>query len=464
MEKILFVSFHTRGVVGIRTLSSILKNKYVVDILFFMDFEVMEPTQKKIKINYLKINRIFNDYKYILITVSEYTKKRVLNILKNINQENRDKIILGGPAVITNSDYFSKFAKHLCFWEGENIDIYLKNINNKKNIPNFNKSKIYYQIDDLDNLPFQNTEFNNYYFYIKNKIIIKKKFDYKGLYTMETVRGCPFNCTFCTNRIYNQIKKSNKLRLIRKKSINQVFKELIFFKDKGFNEIDVVDDNFFLRSLKAIKEFVSRYNKEINLPIYLNLDMRSKDFLKKFQEINKIKEELTISLGIQNGDENFRKDKYNRIISNELIIALDRGMYKIKNNRINILYEFIWGHPCETKSNIIKSINLIKKLDGSMVLCRYNEFGREYIHPFNDNKISNLGNKSFLYIQMFLFTYLKNKNIKVRIINPIKNKVICKFFSNYILLKVFSFFLSVTSEFKRRRRLQNNYHYLNKIS
>jgi len=464
MEKILFVSFHTRGVVGIRSIAGILKEEYLADILFFMDFEVMEPTSKKIKINYSKINRIFNDYKYILINVVEYTKKRVLDISKNINQKNRDKIVLGGPAVITNPDDFSKFAKHLCFWEGENIDSYLKNINNKKNIPNFNKSKAYYQIDDLDNLPFQNTDFNHYYFYIKNKIISKKKFDYKGLYTMETIRGCPFNCTFCTNKVYNQIKKSNNLKLIRKKSINRTIEELVFFKDKGFNEIEIVDDNFFLRSLKEIKEFILRYNKEVNLPLYLNLDMRSKDFLKKFQEINKIKEELTISIGIQNGDENFRRNEYNRIISNKLIIAFDKEMYKIRNGRVNIIYEFIWGHPHETESNIIKTTNLIKKLNGRIVLCKYIEFGTENIYPFNDNKILNFGNKSFLYIQMLLVFYLKNKNMKVRINNPIKNKIICKFFSNYMLLKGISFFLSTRANFKKRRKLQNIYRYLNKIS
>ncbi len=461
MEKILFVSFHTRSV-WFKTLSSVLKNKYEIDILFFMEFE-FHRDPKKIKIDYSRINKIFNNYNHIMMSVNQYTMEGVLGILRNVNLNNRNKIILGGPAVIINPSYFLRFIKHLCFWEGENIDSYLKNINNKKNIPNFDKSKIYYQIDNLDKLPFPNMEFDNYYFYIKNKIIIKKKFDYKGWFCVETIRGCPFNCTFCNNRVYNQIKKSNKLRLIRKKSLDRIFKELIYVKEKGFNTIDIVDDNFFLRSIEEIKEFVSRYNKEINLTLYINLDMRSKNFLEKFQKINKIKEKLVICIGIQNGDENFRKDEYNRVISNKLIIKLDKEMHKIKNNKFLTLYEFIWGHPCETELNITKSINLIKKLKGIISLCRYIELGKKGRYCFDDKEVFTLGKKSFLYIQMILFVYLKNKNIKLNI-NPLENTIICKIFSNYMLSKTFSFFLSFINDFKIKRKLQDDYHYLNKIS
>jgi len=462
MEKILFVSFHTRNIIATRIMSNILKKDYIVDVLFFIDFEVLPPNQQKIKINYLELKKLFEGYKYILITVNNYIKNIVLKILKNMNQKIRNKVILGGPTIITDPNYFSGFVSHLCFWEGENIDDYLKHINDNEEVPNFDKSKLYHQINNLDNLPLQNTEFNHYYFHIKNKIIVKKEFDYNGVYTMETMRGCPFNCTFCTNKIYNQIKKSNNLSIIRKKSINRIFKELTFFKKKGFYIIEIIDNNFFLRSLEEIRKFVSRYNKDINLPLYLDIDFRSENFLEKFKEINKIKNKLTLFIGIQNGDEDFRKKEFNRIMSNKKIIYFDNKMHKIKNRKMKIRYDFIWGHPSETESTIINNIKLIRKLKGRIELYRYSELAKgNNDSPFSNTDLLSLNNR-FLYMQMMFFVYLNNKSMKIGSIGPIRNKIICKIFSNYAFSKIYSYLLLIKSRFKRLITLQKAYHRLTK--
>ena len=459
MEKILFVSFHTRNI-AINIMSSILKKDYIVDALFFIDFEVIPPNQQKIKINYLELKKLFDGYKYIMITVNHYTKNVVLKILKNMSQETRNKIVLGGPTLITLPDYFLGFVSHLCFWEGENIDDYLKHIHDSEKVPNFDKSQHYCQISNLDNVPLQNLKYDHYYFHIKNKIIVKRKFDYNKVYTLETIRGCPFSCTFCTNKLYNQIKQSNNLKLIRKKSLDVIFKELNFFKEK-FSVIEIIDDNFFLRSLGEIKEFVSRYNKEINLTVHLNLDLRSKNFIKKFQEMANIKANVFANTAIANGDEDFRKNEFNRVISNKLIIAFDKEMHKIKTERLKIIYDLIWGHPCETESTIINNIKLIRQLKGRTDLYRYSDlFTKNNDNPFSNTDMLPLGNKSFLYMQMMFFVYLNNRNINIKSISPIRNKIICKLFSNYIPSKVCSYLLLIKSRFKKKIILQKAYHLL----
>jgi len=460
MEKILFVSFHTRSV-AIKIMSNILRKDYLVDVLFFIEFEITSSNNQQIKINYPAIKKLFYNYKYVLITVNNYSKIAVLNILKNMDQEIRNKIILGGPTIIINPDYFSGLVSHLCFWEGENIGDYLKHIKSNDETPNFNKSKIYQQVNNLNNVPLQNIEFNQYYFHIKNKIIVKNKFDYNKGCTIETIRGCPFSCSFCNNKRYNQIKQSNNLKLIRKKGLNRVFTELKFIKAKKFCVVDITDDNFFLRDLEGIKEFVLRYNKEINLTLHLNLDLRSKDFLRKFQEISNIKANLSVHIGIQNGDEYFRKNEFNRAMRNRTIITLNDGMNKIKPEKLKIIYEFIWGHPKETESTIINTINIMKLLKGEIRLYIYTEWWKSTNNngSYVNISMSTFKGKSFLYVQMILFAYLHNRNINIRKVNPIRNKIFCKVFSNYAFSKIYQFLLFINFKSKRStaiKKIVNN--------
>jgi len=55
---------------------------------------------------------------------------------------------------------------------------------------------------------------------------------------VQTTRGCPFNCDFCSVKIING-------PMYRKKTIEQIIRELKFIKKQpGFNSIMICDDNF----------------------------------------------------------------------------------------------------------------------------------------------------------------------------------------------------------------------------
>ncbi|MFC1709834.1 B12-binding domain-containing radical SAM protein, partial [Candidatus Omnitrophota bacterium] len=81
-------------------------------------------------------------------------------------------------------------------------------------------------------------------------------------------RGCPFGCTYCINNYYN---KRNP-KIVRFRTIDNLLQELFLAKKqhKEIKYIMIDDDAFFTMDLKYIKEFASRYKKQIDLPFYIS--------------------------------------------------------------------------------------------------------------------------------------------------------------------------------------------------
>ncbi len=104
-------------------------------------------------------------------------------------------------------------------------------------------------------------------------------------------------------------------------------------------------------------EFAKRY-KEIRLPFWCNTrpETITEEKVKLLEEIGCDR----ITLGIEHGNEDFRKNLMNRRYSNETVI---NAIEILKNSKIPISVNAIIGSPDETRELIFDTIKLIRKLD-----------------------------------------------------------------------------------------------------
>ena len=180
---------------------------------------------------------------------------------------------------------------------------------------------------------------------------------------LETSRGCPFACSYCIESRLHAI-YDNLVQFCRYKSIDRIIKESKFVKEKlKIGVIQFVDDNFG-GSLKRLKELSYRYPKEVGLPItiLISADRINEETVHLLANMD-IKE---IGIGVETGDEIYRRKILNKPISNKQIIKA----FKLakKYGIISVAFYMI-GLPFETRESIETSIkfNELLKPDISFV-------------------------------------------------------------------------------------------------
>ena len=282
--KVLFI-YNGSEHLGIEYLSSFLKLKgHTTDLLF--DPQVFSPEQNIFNIKAL--DRYFSlDTKIIekavalkpaIIAFSTFTSnyRWCLKIAEGIKRISNIPIVFGGvhTTAATNSVLENDFIDYAVIGEGEYamLDLLRCLENNTPrsemlNIPNLclkyegkiviNAPRRY--ITDLDSMPFPDKQL----FY--NKVPM-----FEETYTALSSRGCPYECTYCSNSMYHKIYCDEKVH-IRKRSVGNVLEELKKVKERGKAKLIVFNDEVFVSSIKWLEEFSKRYPSEVGIPFYCSL-------------------------------------------------------------------------------------------------------------------------------------------------------------------------------------------------
>ncbi|EHQ36870.1 B12-binding domain-containing radical SAM protein [Methanoplanus limicola] len=209
------------------------------------------------------------------------------------------------------------------------------------------------KLHDVNTLPFPDfSEFDERLFYKPMQGHFYK------MINIETSRGCFYNCTYCAaprlrkiyrenvNDKYNRNMDMEKVIKQIHYQVNKYSPEFIYFSSENF--LDLTDADFEM--------FINEYEK-IRLPFWIQtrIETINKDRLSELKRVGL----FWMTMGLEHGNENFRKNFLRRRYRNE-------DFYE----KISILSELeigasinnIFGFPNENRELIFDTINTNRKL------------------------------------------------------------------------------------------------------
>jgi len=204
-------------------------------------------------------------------------------------------------------------------------------------------------VKNLDDLPFPDRKACGNIRYLQNYGGFNA--DYGKFTTIQSSRGCTYNCAFCC-----QSKLAH--RKWRTRSINMVINELEYLASEGYTNLYWVDDNFTNNTQRALKLF--RAIQKNKLKFVWVCDQRVD------QVSNRLLYEMrragcrTLSFGIESANQRIL-DYLNKKITPKIALEATKKAKKIGIDFI--MGTFVVGLPTETLDEIKKTFYFAQKLD-----------------------------------------------------------------------------------------------------
>jgi len=344
-EKSPFFTREKRPPLGLGSLISIVRNKG--HKVFFIDNYLMPSNF--IEEGYLQNNRI--DFVGIYAnTICYRDALRMINAIEGLRKRNlwQGKIIIGGPHTSVALDTIPDCVDYIVQGEGENAIMDIIDDKMKERIVRKER------IENLDLLPFQPWD-----------IFSRLPYDYtcswmdaKPVYTMNTSRGCPFDCSFCSVR-------SIWKRKYTCFSADKIILEIEYLiKDYNAKGIYFREDNFTL-NMKRTAEFCQKLiskNISIHWACETRVDTLTEDLIKLMSKAGC----KAFYLGIESGSQ----DVLNALNKAITIKQVEDCVRLSKKYGIRTNCSFIVGTPMERYRDYLQTKRLINRL-------------KPYSHSFN---------------------------------------------------------------------------------
>ncbi len=283
------------------------------------------------------------------------TKINVLKIIRflQVNPSlSHTKIILGGPEVRNHMERFLRYgADVIVFGEGENTFLELVEIYERDQQPDLSAVLGIAFLDasgqviangerplirELDELPFPN----------RKKIDQQRYFDVwkmqhgHSMITINTMRGCPYGCRWCSRAVYGQS--------YRRRSPANVVEEMFQLKQQyQFDRIWFVDDVFTINH-KWLRGFVQAL-QERDLQIPYEVITRADRMNLEVVQLLKTSGCFRVWIGAESGSQKIL-DAMNRMVKAEKVVEMIR---LAKQHGIQTGTFIMLGYPGETEEDII---------------------------------------------------------------------------------------------------------------
>lgn len=163
-------------------------------------------------------------------------------------------------------------------------------------------------------------------------------------------RGCPYNCTNCSNLAFKNL-YAGKGAYLRYRSPEHVLDEIeICVRQESFKTVQFEDD-LFTANKNWLKDFCKKYERRIRLPFICNI--RPESATPETLSVLKNAGCFQVSIGVESGDELIRRKVLGRNMPNQVIIDAFKNtkMTGIKRKSFNMV-----GIPHETVGSIFKTI------------------------------------------------------------------------------------------------------------
>ncbi len=176
---------------------------------------------------------------------------------------------------------------------------------------------------------------------------------------LETMRGCPFTCGFCNSPMQQALMRG----FTRRKPLTRVAQEARHLKAMHQpNLFYLVDDTFTARPLDEF-EALCGLLRDVGVPFWCNT--RPETLTKRHLDLLKWAGCYRMSLGIECGNEAYRKTMLHRPVSNAKLLhgfalVADSGLVFSVNNML--------GFPDETPAMVFDTIALNRAIQGADTL------------------------------------------------------------------------------------------------
>jgi len=194
---------------------------------------------------------------------------------------------------------------------------------------------------------------------------------FKRVVSMETYRGCPYNCTYCNSPFTRDFAKVNDIgNYMRRKSAKCVERDFEYYKELYNPDLIMFqDDSFLARPKKEIFEFCEMWSKH-KTPFWFNTRIENckPDVLAALKEAGCYR----MTFGLESGNEDYRRDFLKRNVSNEVYL---KHFEYINDSNIPYSLNVIIGMPFETRELVLDSARMVRASKGydglSVVMMQY---------------------------------------------------------------------------------------------
>jgi radical SAM superfamily enzyme YgiQ (UPF0313 family) len=173
-------------------------------------------------------------------------------------------------------------------------------------------------------------------------------------------RGCPFGCSYCSNKPVEQVAKGHYYR--EKDPINYVAEieaQYAKYKNRGMRIAHCFDAVFTANS-KWLAGFADRYiasglHKQLPLSVFSRADTLDPERIEQLVKMNC----KVVRIGIEAGDEQYRNEVYEKKISDS---TYRKTFAQLQKAGIAITGYNIIGGPGETPQTLRRTFEMVKEL------------------------------------------------------------------------------------------------------
>lgn len=310
----------------------------------------------------------------IAITCVEETFAQAVNMLESV-KERRIPVIIGGvfstmvPDLVLSHQLVDMICvgegelalTELCYkmWRGEDYSS-VRNLWIKKDgdiVRNPMRPPI--PLDEVPLCDWTLFEKERFYRPMQGRVL--------RMVPIEFDRGCPYRCRFCCSpSLTNIYKEQTSSNYFRRKSFDRIRLEFDTFIEKyGAEYLYFNSETFLAMSDDMFDEFIGIYEK-IRLPFWMQtrVETITEAKMARLKEVGCDR----VSIGIEHGNEEFRKRILQKRFSNsEVVEKLDI----FRRVKIPITINNIIGFPGETRELIFDTIELNRQIPSDSVNCYY---------------------------------------------------------------------------------------------
>jgi anaerobic magnesium-protoporphyrin IX monomethyl ester cyclase len=187
--------------------------------------------------------------------------------------------------------------------------------------------------------------------------------------SIETTRGCPYHCSYCADKALTDVFKDSG-RWYRQKTLERIDAELqesvALYKPEF---IYIMSESFLSGSLKRVEGFAEMYRK-FSIPFWFNT--RPEDITEEKAKLIKELGCKRISIGLEHGNEAYRKKVFYRNYSNE---TFKKACKILTDYGISFSANLMIGVPHDTRDMIFEAIDLLREARPNGVsTCIFNPY------------------------------------------------------------------------------------------